>query len=86
MPLYHLALSLKLRRLLITVCFVVATFELQRCPQLESFLVRSLWENGALAQVESVLVDGALRDIGLATLISDTVVNRAGIMLLSDSE
>jgi hypothetical protein len=65
---------------------VVATLELQRCPQLEGILVRSFWETGALAQVEGVLVEGALRDIGLATLIYETVVNKAGITLLSDNE
>jgi hypothetical protein len=65
---------------------VVATLELQRRPQLEGVLVRKFWENSDVAQVEGVVVDGALRDIGLATLIYETIALKAGMTLLSDNE
>ena len=65
---------------------VVATLELQRRPQLEGVLVKKFWEDCDVAQVEGVVVDGAMRDIGLATFIYETVAIKAGITLLSDNE
>lgn len=65
---------------------VVATLELQRRPQLEGVLVKTFWEHCDVAQVEGVVVDGAMRDIGLATFIYETVAIKAGITLLSDNE
>jgi hypothetical protein len=65
---------------------VVATLELQRRPQLEGVLVKKFWEDCDVAQVEGVVVDGAIRDVGLATFIYETVAIKAGITLLSDNE
>lgn len=65
---------------------VIATLELQRRPQLEGVLVKKFWEDSDVAQVEGVVVDGAMRDVGLATLVYETVANKAGMTLLSDNE
>jgi len=65
---------------------VVATLELQRRPQLEGVLVKKFWEDCDVAQIEGVVVDGAMRDIGLATFIYETVAIKANITLLSDHE
>lgn len=65
---------------------VVATLELQRRPQLEGVLVKKFWEDCDVAQIEGVVVDGAMRDVGLATFVYETVAIEAGITLLSDNE
>ena len=65
---------------------VVATLELQRRAQLEGVLVKKFWEDSDVAQVEGVVVDGAMRDVGLATVVYETVANKAGVVLLSDNE
>lgn len=65
---------------------VIATLELQRRPQLEGVLVKDFWESIDVAQIEGVVVDGVMRDFGLATLMYETIANEAGIVLLSDNE
>lgn len=65
---------------------VVATLELQRRPQLEGVLVKKFWEDCDVAQIEGVVVDGAMRDVGLATFVYETVAIEADITLLSDNE
>jgi hypothetical protein len=65
---------------------VVATLELQRRPQLEGVLVKKFWEDSDVAQIEGVVVDGAMRDVGLATFVYETVAIEADITLLSDNE
>ncbi|HCN9856548.1 TPA: hypothetical protein N7A71_004599, partial [Escherichia coli] len=51
---------------------VVATLELQRRPQLEGVLVRKFWEDSDVAQIEGIVVDGTVRDVGLATFVYET--------------
>ncbi|AMR59934.1 hypothetical protein BI168_gp016 [Salmonella phage SJ46] len=65
---------------------VVATLELQRRPQLEGVLVRKFWEDNDVAQIEGIVVDGIVRDVGLATFVYETVASKAGVVLLSDNE
>ena len=65
---------------------VVATLELQRRPQLEGVLVRKFWEDSDVAQIEGIVVDGTVRDVGLATFVYETVASKAGVVLLSDNE
>lgn len=65
---------------------VVATLELQRRPQLEGVLVRKFWEDSDVAQIEGIVVDGIVRDVGLATFVYETVASKAGVVLLSDNE
>ena len=65
---------------------VVATLELQRGPQLEGVLVRKFWEDSDVAQIEGIVVDGTVRDVGLATFVYETVASKAGVVLLSDNE
>ncbi|MFW7208638.1 MULTISPECIES: hypothetical protein [unclassified Enterobacter] len=65
---------------------VVATLELQRRPQLEGVLVKKFWEDCDVAQIEGVVVDGAMRDVGLATFVYETVAIEADMTLLSDNE
>lgn len=65
---------------------VVATLELQRRPQLEGVFVKKFWEDADVAQIEGIVVDGSMRDIGLATLVYELVANKAGVTLLSDNE
>lgn len=65
---------------------IVATLELQRRPQLEGVLVKKFWEDCDVAQIEGVVVDGAMRDVGLATFVYETVAIEADITLLSDNE
>ncbi len=65
---------------------VVATLELQRRPQLEGVLVRKFWEDSDVAQIEGIVVDGTVRDVGLATFVYETVASKAGVALLSDNE
>ncbi|EHQ8143088.1 TPA: hypothetical protein J1067_002831 [Escherichia coli] len=65
---------------------VVATLELQRRPQLEGVLVRKFWEDSDVAQIEGIVVDGTIRDVGLATFVYETVASKAGVVLLSDNE
>lgn len=65
---------------------VVATLELKRHQTLEGVLVQHFWEENDVAQIEGVVVDGTLRDVGLATFIYETVVTKASITLLSDNE
>lgn len=65
---------------------VVATLELQRRPQLEGVLVRKFWEDNDVAQIEGIVVDGTVRDVGLATFVYETVASKAGVVLLSDNE
>lgn len=65
---------------------VVATLELQRRAQLEGVLVKKFWEDSDVAQIEGVVVDGSMRDVGLATVVYETVANKAGVVLLSDNE
>ncbi|OKV22134.1 hypothetical protein [Escherichia coli] len=65
---------------------VVATLELQRRPQLEGVLVRKFWEDNDVAQIEGIVVDGVVRDVGLATFVYETVASKAGVVLLSDNE
>lgn len=65
---------------------VVATLELQRRPQLEGVLVKKFWEDRDVAQIEGVVVDGAMRDVGLATFVYETVAIEADMTLLSDNE
>ncbi len=48
---------------------VVATLELQRRSQLEGVFVRKFWEEQDVAQIEGIVVDGAVRDVSLATWI-----------------
>ena len=64
----------------------VATLELQRRPQLEGVLVRKFWEDSDVAQIEGIVVDGTVRDVGLATFVYETVASKAGVVLLSDNE
>ncbi len=63
-----------------------ATLELQRRPQLEGVLVRKFWEDSDVAQIEGIVVDGTVRDVGLATFVYETVASKAGVVLLSDNE
>lgn len=65
---------------------VVATLELQRRPQLEGVLVRKFWVDSDVAQIEGIVVDGTVRDVGLATFVYETVASKAGVVLLSDNE
>ncbi len=65
---------------------VVATLELQRRPQLEGVLVRKFWEDSDVGQIEGIVVDGTVRDVGLATFVYETVASKAGVVLLSDNE
>lgn len=65
---------------------VVATLELQRRPQLEGVLVRKFWEDNDVAQIEGIVVDGIVRDVGLATFVYETVASKAEVVLLSDNE
>ncbi|EMK7870888.1 hypothetical protein V9S11_005094, partial [Escherichia coli] len=65
---------------------VVATLELQRRSQLEGVFVRKFWEEQDVAQIEGIVVDGAVRDVGLATFVYETVATKAGVILLSDNE
>ena len=65
---------------------VVATLELQRRPQLEGVLVRKFWEDSDVAQIEGIVVDGTVRDVGLATFVYETVASKAGVVLLSVNE
>lgn len=65
---------------------VVATLELQRRPQLEGVLVRKFWGDSDVAQIEGIVVDGTVRDVGLATFVYETVASKAGVVLLSDNE
>ncbi|CAM7127830.1 N-acetyltransferase [Escherichia coli] len=65
---------------------VVATLELQRRSQLEGVFVRKFWEEQDVAQIEGIVVDGAVRDVGLATFVYETIVTKAGVVLLSDNE
>ena len=39
-----------------------------------------------LPQIEGIVVDGAVRDVGLATFVYETIVTKAGVVLLSDNE
>ncbi len=55
---------------------VIATLELQRRPQLEGVLVKDFWESMDIAQIEGVVVDGVIRDFGLAILMYETIANR----------
>ena len=55
---------------------VIATLELQRHPQLEGVLVKDFWESMDIAQIEGVVVDGVIRDFGLAILMYETIANR----------
>ncbi|ELN5623777.1 TPA: hypothetical protein ACWXL6_003466, partial [Escherichia coli] len=45
---------------------VVATLELQHRSQLEGVFVRKFWEEQDVAQIEGIVVDGAVRDVSLA--------------------
>lgn len=65
---------------------VVATLELQRRPRLEGVFVQKFWEEQDVAQIEGIVVDGAVRDVGLATFVYETIVTKAGVVLLSDNE
>lgn len=65
---------------------VVATLELQRRSQLEGVFVRKFWEEQDVAQIEGIVVDGAVRDVGLATFVYETIATKAGVILLSDNE
>ena len=42
---------------------VVATLELQRRPRLEGVFVQKFWEEQDVAQIEGIVVDGAVRSI-----------------------
>lgn len=65
---------------------VVATLELQRRARLEGVLVKNFWEDREVAQIEGVVVDGAMRDVGLATFVYETVAIKTDTVLLSDNE
>ncbi|MCC1519001.1 hypothetical protein KRP55_23405, partial [Salmonella enterica subsp. enterica serovar Indiana] len=65
---------------------VVATLELQRRPRLEGVFVQKFWEEQDVAQIEGIVVDGAVRDVGLASFVYETIVTKAGVVLLSDNE
>ncbi len=65
---------------------VVATLELQRRPRLEGVFVQKFWEEQDVAQIEGIVVDGAVRDVGLATFVYETILTKAGVVLLSDNE
>ena len=58
---------------------VVATLELQRRPRLEGVFVQKFWEEQDVAQIEGIVVDGAVRDVGLATFVYETIVTKAGV-------
>ncbi len=65
---------------------IVATLELVRREHLEGVLVSDFWQEVDVAQIEGAVVDGQHRGIGMATLVYETVVNQAGLTLLSDHQ
>ncbi|WP_338512961.1 hypothetical protein [Erwinia aphidicola] len=63
----------------------IAILELERKKTIGDIVlsVERFWQDDAL-QVESVCVEGTQRELGLATLLYETLVNECGVVLMSD--
>ncbi|MEG3135523.1 hypothetical protein SC206_18355 [Rouxiella sp. T17] len=65
---------------------IVASLELVRRDQCENiFSVRDFWQNTDALQVEGVVVAKAVQGVGLATVLYESLVLNAGIILMSDN-
>jgi len=65
---------------------VVAKLDLCRKDRVEQVLIKDTWVSQEVAQIEGIVVDGSLRDMGFATVLYEAVIDKAKLVLLSDNE